>query len=89
MILASMESIIRKNDKDDNTKVFLYVIQPVTSTDDEMIDSESDSWRGKIHYTHNLIKNKFEAIYEEVKYVQNDMRTRITNLQANLQNQIN
>ena len=80
MILAAMESIIRTNDSDDDSKVFLYVIQTVSNSEEETIDSESDNWRGKIHYTHNLIKSKFEAVSEEVKSVQSDLRARITNL---------
>ena len=76
MILATMESIIRTNDSEDESKVFIYVIQPVSSAEEESIDSESDNWRGKIHYTHNLIKSKFEAVNESVS----EMRTKISNM---------
>ena len=57
-----MESMIRTNDSEDNSKIFLYVIQPVSNADYEANDSESDNWRGKLHYTHNLMKSKFEAV---------------------------
>merc|ERR1719350_2470808 len=60
MILAAMESMIRTKEADDNSKDFLFVIMPVGSDPDEGISSQSgDDWRGKTHYTHNLIKSKF------------------------------
>ena len=65
MILAAMESMIRSKEADDDAKVFLYVITPVSSDQDEGIDSQSDDWRGRTHYTHNLIKSKFASISEE------------------------
>ena len=39
MILAAMESMIRSKEADDDAKVFLYVITPVKSDQDEGIDS--------------------------------------------------
>ena len=80
MILATMESIIRTNDNREHSKVFLYVIQAVSSTEDESIDSGSDNWRGKIHYTHNLIKSKFE----DVKSDSSELRKRMANMQIEL-----
>ena len=65
MILAAMESMIRSKEADDDTKVFLYVIAPISSDHEEGIDSQSDDWRGRTHYTHNLIKSKFTNISEE------------------------
>ena len=65
MILAAMESMIRSKEADDDAELFLYVITPVISDHDEGIDSQSDDWRGRTHYTHNLIKSKFASISEE------------------------
>ena len=64
MILAAMENIIRSKETDVDGRVFLYVIQPEKKDDDEGIDIQSDNWRGKIFYTHSLIKNKFASITE-------------------------
>ena len=40
---------------------------PMGSDPDEGISAQSDDWRGKTHYTHNLIKTKFASISEEVQ----------------------
>ena len=65
MILAGFENIIRTDNAFDDTKVFLYVVQPVQSGDGDGVvdvDSTSEDWRGKVYYTHNLIKAKTESI---------------------------
>ena len=66
MILAAMESVIRTKEEDDDSKVFLYVIMPSSSDQDEGIDSQSDSWRGKTYYTINLMKNLFASTNDQV-----------------------
>ena len=77
MILAAMESVIRTKEDDDDTKVFLYVIMPVSSEHDEGIDSQSDSWRGKTHYTINLMKNLFATTNEKVQLVANEQQIKM------------
>ena len=62
--------MLKLESSEEDTKVILYVITAMDTGEDEAIDSESDSWRGKIFYTHSLIKNKFAAVTEEVKEVQ-------------------
>lgn len=65
MILAGFENIIRTDNAFDDTKVFLYVVQPVQSGEGDGVvdvDSTSEDWRGKVYYTHNLIKAKTEMI---------------------------
>ena len=67
MILAGMEMIIRSNETNDDSKVFLYVIQPVLGIENNSgIDGDSESWRGKVFYTHSLIKNRADALSEEI-----------------------
>ena len=60
MILAGMERIIRfKGERQDDSLVFLYVIQPVVSVENiSGVDGDSESWRGKVFYTHSLIKDR-------------------------------
>ena len=66
MILASMDIVINTKGSGDDSKDFLYIITPVSGDHDEGIDSQSDSWRGRTHYTHNLMKKLFESNSEEV-----------------------
>ena len=67
MILAGMENIIRTNETEDDSKVFLYVIQPVTNIENESgTDGDNEKWRGKVFYTHSLIKAKAEGLSEEI-----------------------
>ena len=66
MILASMENIIRTNETVDDSKVFLYVIQPVTSVENEGGADGDENWRGKVFYTHSLIKAKADELTEEL-----------------------
>ena len=54
-----MESLIRSRKNTVDDQMYLYVIQPSYSGEDDGIDSQSDSWRGKIYYTHNMIKSRF------------------------------
>lgn len=52
MLMADMQSIISK-EKDTNmpsdSNVFLYVIQPSSNNEEEVVDEEGQ-WRGKVYY---------------------------------------
>ena len=72
-VVASMESLIRSRKRTVDDQMYLYVIQPVYSGEDDGIDSQSDSWRGKIYYTHNMIKSRFTAISDEVKAIEKNL----------------
>ena len=74
MILATMESIIRsKESDDDHSKVFLYYIVPASEINDEGGENQSESWRGKTYYTHNLIKRLFENSTDQVANLETKM----------------
>ena len=80
MILAEYMNIVPKRgiiyDESDLPKFFLYVIEPeVDNEDDSGIDSTSDNWRGKIYYTHHLIKSKFEALNKEVRAIEKNLQS--------------
>ena len=51
MLMASMKSIIGSKEKEDATKVFLYVIQPVL--DEDEVNEDQNLWRGKVHHMQN------------------------------------
>ena len=72
-----MESLIRSKKNSLNDRMYLYVIQPVYSGEEDGIDNQSDSWRGKIYYTHNMIKGRFTAITEKVQAIEKNLQSRI------------
>ena len=73
-VVAAMESSIRSKEHSFDEKMYLYVIQPVHSGEDEYIDSQSDSWRGKIYYTHDMIKTRFNAVTDNVKAIEKTLQ---------------
>ena len=83
MILAGMENIIRTNETVDDTKIFLYVIQPVTNVEnDGSLDGDSENWRGKVFYTHSLIKLKATELREELENVASEQRIKTDEISA-------
>ena len=77
MILASMESMIRTKETDDEAKGFLYIITPASGDPDEDISSQSEEWRGKTHFTHNLIKSKFTSLSEENQSLNQSLKSKL------------
>ena len=83
MILAGMENIIKSDNAFDETKVFLYVVQPEKSAENEGnvdVDSTSMDWRGKVFYTHNLIKARTFQITEQINQIASEQKDRINEL---------
>ena len=79
MLMADMQSFITttgKTNQEDNSKVFLYVIQPAHKNEDEVVDEEGQ-WRGKVWYIQNLIKSKFDKSNEQVQQIAVDLRRNI------------
>ena len=58
MLMASMKSIIGSQEKEDESKVFLYVIQP--AQDEDGVNEDESLWQGKVHIMREQIKIKFE-----------------------------
>ena len=48
MLMASMKCIIGSEGKEDETKTFLYVIQPIKDPDE--VNEDPSLWRGKVHH---------------------------------------
>ena len=81
MILAGMETLIRSKEDFDVSKVFLFVIQPAGAGEDGGgVDSESETWRGKVYYTHNLIKTRSAALSDEIQQIAREQKARVTAL---------
>ena len=81
MILAGMETLIRSKEDFDVSRVFLFVIQPAGAGDDGGgVDSESETWRGKVYYTHNLIKTRSAALSDEIQQIAREQKARVTAL---------
>ena len=77
MSLAAMESVIRTNEDAEDSKVFLYVVMPKSDEAEEGIDSDSNSWRGKTHYTINLMKSLFATSNSQVQQMEKKMNEQI------------
>ena len=89
MILADMESVINAKEEDDDSKIFLYVIMPLKSEDEEEgIDSSSDNWRGRTFYTINLIKKLFASTDEQVQQIASEQRNSMNLQSQTIQEQI-
>ena len=58
MLMASMKSIIGSQEKEDETKIFLYVIQPEQDVDE--VNEDQSLWRGKVHHMQDQIRVKFQ-----------------------------
>ena len=67
MLMAAMKSMIRSRRLEDESKVFIYVIQPANRNEDEMNEDEN-GWRGKLYYIQSFIKTKFEKSNEIGNY---------------------
>ena len=65
MLMAAMKSMIRSRRPEDESKVFIYVIQPASRNEDEMADDDN-GWRGKLWYIQSFIRSKFEKSNELV-----------------------
>ena len=79
MLMADMQSIIAQEGDDSeaaNPNVFLYVIQPSSQNEEEVVDEEG-AWRGKVYYIQNLIKSKFDRSNELVQQIATDLRTKV------------
>ena len=57
MLMAAMKSIIGSQEKEDESKVFLYVIQ--VEQDEDGGNEDDSQWRGKIHHIQDQLKFKF------------------------------
>ena len=78
MLMADMQSIIAQ-ETDATTadsNVFLYVIQPSSQNEEEVVDEEGQ-WRGKVYYIQNLIKQKFDKSNELVQQIATDLRAKV------------
>ena len=78
MLMADMQSIIAQ-ETDATTadsNVFLYVIQPSSQNEEEVVDEEGQ-WRGKVYYIQNLIKSKFDRSNELIQLIAENLRTKV------------
>ena len=83
MILAGFENIIRSDGVFDESKVFLYVVQPEKGVENDGnvdVDSTSMDWRGKVFYTHNLIKARTYQISEQINQIASEQNEKISEL---------
>ena len=85
-----MESLIgSKESDDDHSKVFLYYIVPSSDVNEEGGENQSESWRGKTYYTHNLMKRLFEnssdQVAEQVSSLKAEMESKMETKMDNLE----
>ena len=73
MLMAAMKSMIRSRRLEDESKVFIYVIQPANRNEDEMNEDEN-GWRGKLFYIQSFIRTKFERSNEIITSALTDLR---------------
>ena len=73
MLMAAMKSMIRSRRLEDESKVFIYVIQPANRNEDEMNEDEN-GWRGKLWYIQSFIRTKFEKSNEIITANLSDLR---------------
>ena len=73
MLMAAMKSMIRSRRLEDESKVFIYVIQPANRNEDEMNEDEN-GWRGKLFYIQSFIRTKFEKSNEIITSNLSDLR---------------
>ena len=75
MLMAAMKSIIGSQEKEDETKIFLYVIQPEQDVDE--VNEDQSLWRGKVHHMQDQIKVKFQNMTDTVNELVNRLRAHI------------
>merc|ERR1719189_1874379 len=66
--MASMKSIIGSQEKEDESRIFLYVIQPVQNVDE--VNEDQSLWRGKVHHMQDQIKVKFSNLNGKIDDMQ-------------------
>ena len=78
MLMADMQSIIAQETDATiaDSNVFLYVIQPSSQNEEEVVDEEGQ-WRGKVYYIQNLIKSKFDKSNELIQLIADNLRTKV------------
>ena len=74
MLMAALKSLIRSRRPEEESKVFIYVIQPANRNEDEMNEDEN-GWRGKLFYIQSFIRTKFEKSNEIISSNLADLRT--------------
>ena len=72
MLMASMKSIIGSQEKEDESKIFLYVIQPVQDVDE--VNEDQSLWRGKVHHMQDQIKVKFQNMTNTVNELKDHIK---------------
>ena len=82
MLIASLKSIIESHEKDDEAKVFLYVIQPVRDVDE--VNEDQSLWRGKVHHMQDQIKVKFQKMTNTV----NELKDQISDQKKSFMEQL-
>ena len=65
MLMAAMKSIIGNQEKEDESRIYLYVIQPEQDVDE--VNEDQSLWRGKVHHIQDQIKVKFQNMTNHIK----------------------
>ena len=84
--MASMQSIIGSQEKEDETRIFLYVIQPVQNVDE--VNEDQSLWRGKVHHMQDQIRVRFQDMTKLVTDKNDHMQGKITELKESFKEQL-